>query len=84
MPNDFKNLSNEEQRDFEFLRVRQLGQLAALLIEERGLNFSTAFSELYNSKTYEKLSNPQTGLYFQSPHYIYDYLEHELNTGEIN
>ena len=33
------------------------------------------------SDTYAKLSNPKTGLYFQSPNYVYAYLEHELATG---
>lgn len=35
----------------------------------------------YTSDTYAKLSNPKTGLYFQSPNYVYAYLEHELATG---
>ena len=47
MPTDFNHLTDEEQRDFEFLRERRLAQLAALLIEERGLSFSDAFRELY-------------------------------------
>ena len=46
MPIDFEHLTEEEQRNFEFLRERRLAQLAALLIEERGLSFSDAFHEL--------------------------------------
>ena len=66
MPTDFNHLTDEERRDFEFLRERRLAQLAALLIEERGLSFSDAFRELYNSETYEKLNDPRSGLYIQS------------------
>ena len=84
MPIDFNHLTEEELRDFEFLRERKLSQLAALLIEERGLSFNDAFRELYNSDTYTKLSDPRTGLYIQSTRYIYSYLENELNTGKIN
>lgn len=84
MPIDFNHLTEEELRDFEFLRERKLSQLAALLIEERGLSFNDAFRELYNSDTYTKLSDPRTGLYIQSARYIYSYLENELNTGKIN
>lgn len=80
MPIDFNHLTKEEQRDFEFLRERKLSQLAALLIEERGLSFDEAFRELYNSETFEKLSDPRSGLYIQSARYIYSYLESELNT----
>lgn len=62
MPIDFSHLTEEEQRDFEFLRERKLSQLAALLIKERGLSFNDAFRELYNSDTYTKLSDTRTGL----------------------
>ena len=78
MPIDFNHLTEEEQRDFEFLRERRLAQLAALLIEERGLSFSEAFRELYNSDIYEKLNDSRSGLYIQSARYIYSYLEKEL------
>lgn len=76
-------MTQDEQRDFEFLRERRLAQVAALLIEERGLNFNDAFRELYNSKTYEMLSDPRSGFYIQSARYIYSYLEKELNTGRL-
>lgn len=78
MPVDFNNLTEEESRDFEYLRERRLAQLAALLIEKRGLSYNDAFRELYNSDTYEKLNDPRSGLYIQSALYIYDYLENEL------
>lgn len=78
MPIDFEHLTEEEQRNFEFLRERRLAQLAALLIEERGLSFSDAFHELYNSKIYEMLCDPRSGLYIQSARYIYSYLQSEL------
>lgn len=84
MPVDFNHLTEEEQRDFEFLRERRLAQLAALLIEERGLSFNDAFHALYNSDTYEKLNDPRSGLYIQSARYIYSYLENELNTDKVH
>lgn len=80
MPTDFNHLTDEERRDFEFLCERRLAQLAALLIEERGLSFSDAFRELYNSETYEKLNDPRSGLYIQSARYLYSFLENELNS----
>jgi hypothetical protein len=35
---------------------------------------------VYNSKTYAALNNLNTGLYFQSPAYVYDVLAEELET----
>ncbi|MBP5456635.1 MAG: hypothetical protein J6Y37_09060 [Paludibacteraceae bacterium] len=82
MPIDFNHITEEEQRNFEFLRERRLAQLAALLMEEGDLSFTDAFHKLYNSKTYELLNNPHSGLYIQSARYIYSYLENEMGKGQ--
>ena len=37
-----------------------------------------ALSSLYDSDTYAALKSPETGLYSQSPIYIYDYLNDEI------
>ena len=34
-----------------------------------------SLSTTYNSELYKKLCDPKTGLYFQSPLYVYDYLK---------
>ena len=78
MPIDYDHMTDEELRNYEFLRERRLAQLAALLIEERGLSFNCAIHELYNSEIYEKLNDPRSGLYIQSARYIYSILEDEL------
>lgn len=43
-----------------------------------------ALRVVYNSKTYKKLINPRTGLYFQSPLYVYDFLKNEVLTGKLS
>ena len=42
-----------------------------------------ALDMYYNSETFERLSDPSTGLYYQSPGYVYDYLRNELTTGKM-
>lgn len=37
-----------------------------------------ALSSLYDSDTYAALKSPETGLYSQSPLYVYDYLNDEI------
>lgn len=37
---------------------------------------------LYTSDTYAKLQDAKTGLYFQSPRYVYDFLRNEIKTVE--
>ena len=35
------------------------------------------------SETYEKLSDPRSGLYFQAPGYVYDFLNKEIEYGKM-
>jgi hypothetical protein len=42
-----------------------------------------ALDTLYASDTYKALENPKTGLYFQSPRYVFSYLHEEMKTGRM-
>ncbi len=57
--------------------------LLLILIERRQISLQEALSCLYNSDTYARLKDPRSGLYFQSPGYVYDFLEKEINTGKM-
>ena len=59
-------------------------ELIARLMEERSFSMREAMDIVYNSKTYAALNNLNTGLYFQSPAYVYDVLEEEIKVFEIN
>ena len=48
-------------------------------MEERGMSMQEAFDKVYNSRLFEKLNDPKTGLYFQSSGYVYSYLLDELD-----
>lgn len=54
-------------------------EMIARLMEERSLTMREAMDIVYRSKTYSALNNLKTGLYFQSPVYLYDHLQQELN-----
>lgn len=58
--------------------------LVFLLMEEFDMDMKTALRALYTSDTYAKLQNPKTGLYFQSPRYVFDFLKNELRTGKLS
>ena len=49
--------------------------LVKMLVEANGCSVSEAMSTLYNSKTYAGLIDPETGLYRESPSYLFDLLE---------
>lgn len=62
----------------EFLKLNLTEEIVAILVEEKGLSIEDAFSVLYRSQTYARLSDPNTRLYIQSAGYIYSMLEEEL------
>lgn len=65
---------NVSMSDFEFMKECLSSAIITILVEEKGMSLSSAFDLFYNSDTYVKLSNPATGLFFQSPRYVLSYL----------
>ncbi|MBO7545229.1 MAG: hypothetical protein J6T19_00775 [Paludibacteraceae bacterium] len=51
--------------------------VVALLMEERGLSMRESMDLFCSSRTFDALSNPETGLYFQSPAYVLDVFKNE-------
>jgi hypothetical protein len=74
------NITNEE---FGYMVECTARDLTAMLIEKRGMDIEDALNTLYNSDTYSALKSPETGLYCQSPLYVYDYLNNEILTGKM-
>lgn len=70
---------NVSQAEFQNMKEEIVKDLISRLMEERGLTMQEAFDKVYNSRLFEKLNNPQTGLYFQSSGYVYSYLLDELD-----
>ena len=70
---------NISQAEFQNMKEEIVKDLISRLMEERGMSMQEAFDKVYNSRLFEKLNNPQTGLYFQSSGYVYSYLLDELD-----
>lgn len=66
--------SNDEQYQIEYTTR----DLAIFVAKDFNLDAEDALRKVYNSKTYALLSNPKTGLFFQSPMYVYEYLKEEI------
>ena len=63
---------------FQFIVNSDVELLVSYLQEDNSVSLLEAFDIVYTSEIYEKLMNPNTGLYLQSADYIYDYLKDEL------
>ncbi|MBR0072542.1 MAG: hypothetical protein IJP95_01765 [Bacteroidales bacterium] len=70
---------NITEAEFRYLKESLSKDLIAMLMDKQGLDMESAFKKYYTSQTYQNIINPETGLYFQSPGYVYSYLEDELS-----
>ena len=57
--------------------------LVEMLTETQSIEYDIAMHTIYSSKIYEKLVDIETGLYRESPAYVYGLLQDELNFGRI-
>lgn len=71
------------ENDFNYMKEAMAADLAEMLAKDFGMGITESLDTLYSSETYAKLSDPATGLYFQSTQYVYSFLKCELNTGTI-
>lgn len=53
------------------------------LVERDGMELPEAISVFHNSETFSKLEDFETGLYIESPAYVYDLLKSELKNGRL-
>lgn len=58
--------------------------LTLMLMEHYGWDMMKALDVLYGSKTFEKVNDPECGLYYQGPVYVFDFLKNEIETGKIS
>lgn len=54
-----------------------------LLAVNQELEYDEAMNKFYNSEVFEKLQDRETGLYQESPAYVYDLFRDEMNFGHI-
>ena len=70
-----------EQDQMKLDMVKNLAVL--LMADSPELTMEQALSLIFNSDTYQRLQRNNTCLYYQSPRYVYSFLEGELKTGCI-
>ncbi len=50
---------------------------------DQNIGYDEAMNKFYNSAIFEKLQDKETGLYLESPEYVYDLFKDEMNFGHI-
>jgi len=59
-------------------------ELAGYLMEDYHYSREDALDVLYTSDTFERLQDDATGLYYQSPGYVYSFLQNELSKAKVS
>ena len=70
---------NVTPAEYQYLKETLSKDLITMLMERKSLSMEEAFRLYYESDTFNKIENPDTGLYFQSPGYVYSYLDDEIS-----
>ena len=70
---------DDKQQMIEYM----VQDLVEMVSETQGIEYDLAMRSLYDSAVYEKLLDVETGLYRESPAYVYGLLQDELNFGHI-
>lgn len=65
----------------ESMQEDMTADILSILMEDRNMKMQEAMLLLYNSDTYARLQDVESGLYFQAPGYVLDCLDNELTTG---
>ena len=65
---------NVTETEFKYLNEQVSARMIQILTEELGYSLEDAIDKVYTSSVYEKLSDANTGLFFQSPRYILSYI----------
>lgn len=68
---------------FQYLKEGLVADLVNQVMEDFHLDMEKALDVVYSSALFEKLSNPETGLYIQGPVYVYSFLKEELANGKL-
>jgi len=70
----YRHLTENELQEnkFEYLKSFLVAGVVQIIAEEEHLGIKESFTKFYNSSIAEKLENKKTGLYLESPAYVYE------------
>ena len=66
------------------MKADMVKNLAILLMNKnKGMELNEALTIIFNSDTYQKVMDDKAGLYYQSPRYVFSFLDSEIKNGKI-
>lgn len=70
---------NKEKQMIEYM----IQGLVEIIVDVQKIEYDAAMAMLYASSIYDKISDIETGLYRESPAYVYGLFQDEMNFGKI-
>ena len=67
----------------QLLKDELAAELACYLADDFKMTPQQAIDTLYTSETFERLQDDATGLYYQSPGYVYTFLQNEILNARV-
>ncbi len=71
-------MKKRQQIEFQYLIEQLVHDMTMMLISDYGYNMQEAINVIYQSKTFSKIEDPDTGLYYQGSVYVYSFLKEEI------
>ena len=68
----------------QFLIETLCEDLVPMIMKEYNLSAIEALDKLYKSKTFAKIEDPETGLYFQGAVYVFDFIKEEFKQSNLS
>ena len=66
------------------MKADMVKELAILLMRQnKDMELNEALAIIFNSDTYQKVMDDKAGLYYQSPRYVFSFLDSEIKNGKI-
>lgn len=66
------------------MKADMVKNLAILLMNQnKDMGMNEALAIVFNSDTYQKVVDDKAGLYYQSPRYVFSFLDNEIRNGKI-
>ena len=66
------------------MKAYMVNRLAVMLMQQHeGMSMQEALGMVFQSDTYQKMLDDKTRLYYQSPMYVFSFLEQELKSGRM-
>ena len=69
--------------EFQFQVECVAKNLVTMLMNKYNLSMPEALDKLYTSETFDRLTDPGCGLYYESPVYVFSFLQSEIEIGKL-